>query len=97
MSKNYKGSIPVNDIRELCSILNEIENIIQKDSLFQIRHFKSTLEFAKRTQIGLGRINFTNEIDWVNHRLDKKVKVQDLSETNFELSADKIKKSNFGG
>lgn len=94
--KNYKGRIPVNDIRELSSILNEIgehntKGILISNSAFQ----KGTLEFAKRTQIGLGRINFTNEIDWVNHRLDKKVKVPDLSETNLELSADKIKKSNF--
>lgn len=94
--KNYKGSIPINDIRELDSILSEIgehntKGILITNSAFQ----KGTLVFANTTKIGLGIINFANEIDWINHRLDKKVRVHGLSETNLQLTSEKMKKSNF--
>ncbi len=71
--KDYNTSIPVNDIRELGSVLNEIgehntKGILISKSIFQ----KATLEFAKNTKIGIGRLNLQNKIDWINNRKDKK-------------------------
>lgn len=94
--KNYKGKIPVNDIRELGSVLNEIgehntKGILISNSAFQ----KGTIEFAKSTKIGLGRINFANEIDWINHRLDQKEKVLSLEKSNQQLTSEYLENTNF--
>lgn len=71
--KDYNSSIPVNDIRELGSVLNEIgehntKGILISKSAFQ----KATLGFAKNTKIAIGRLNLKNEINWINTRKDKK-------------------------
>jgi len=54
--RNYKGKIPINDIREFGSVLNEIEigehntkGILISSSAFQ----QGTINFAKSTKIGL--------------------------------------------
>ncbi|BBD45219.1 Hypothetical protein PEIBARAKI_5212 [Petrimonas sp. IBARAKI] len=71
--KDYKSSIPVNDIRELGSVLNEIGEHNTKGILISKSPFqKATLGFARNTKIAIGRLNLENEIDWINHRKDKK-------------------------
>ncbi len=94
--KNYKGKIPINDIREFGSVLNEIgehntKGILISSSAFQ----QGTINFAKSTKIGLGRINFENEIDWINHRLDKKGKILSVEISNQQLTSDNLDRKNF--
>jgi len=72
--KNYNSTIPVNDIRELSSILNEIGEHNTKGILIANSNFqRATINLAKSSKIGLARISKSKPIEWINHRRNSSI------------------------
>lgn len=86
--KNYGDSVQVGDVETFSDRVRQVgghKGIMITASPFQ----KSALQIAKSRKIGVVRINSSNEIEWINHRLDEKDltgKIEDLDEA---LSSDK--------
>lgn len=72
--KNYgKKGVPIDDVEEFDSKLNQIGEHNTKGIIVTNSHFqKSAIKFAVSKKIGLVRIKEHNEIDWVNYRKDRK-------------------------
>ncbi|MFA5850273.1 MAG: ImmA/IrrE family metallo-endopeptidase [Bacteroidales bacterium] len=95
--KNYctKG-IPVDDVEEFDSKLNQIGEHNTKGIIVTNSHFqKSAINLAMSKKIGLIRINENNEVDWVNYRKDRRYDFS-LNSTESKLSSE-IFNSNFIG
>lgn len=70
--KNYDKKVPVDDVEEFDSKLNQIgehniKGIIATPSSFQT----GALNLARSKGIGLIRVSSKNTLDWVNHRKDR--------------------------
>ncbi len=94
--KNYLKGVPVDDIEEFDSKLNQIgehntKGIIVTNSYFQ----ESAFNIATSKKIGLVRINDKNEIDWVNYRKDRKREYFKLNIIKSYLCLDKLQDKNF--
>ena len=87
--KNYKTPIPVNDIREFRTILDEIGPHNTKGILISKSGFdKGVHDTAKVTGIGLCKIKGKNELDWVNYRVDKKYNHYNIETINSCLTTE---------
>lgn len=96
--KNYSKSVPVNDIEEFCSKLNQIgehntKGIVVSNNSFQ----EGGLNIARSSGLGLIRINDSNEHEWINYRKDRHSKYIDFSKTSELLSDIKTPNINFVG
>ncbi len=72
--KNYsQKGVPVDDVEEFDSKLNQIGEHNTKGIIVTSSHFqKSAIILAESKKIGLIRINEKNEVDWVNYRKESK-------------------------
>lgn len=87
--KDYSKKIPVDDIEEFSSKLNQIgqhntKGIFVTNSPFQT----GALNFAQSMKIGLVRINDSKSFEWVNHRKDRKYKYLENTITHDLLSTE---------
>ena len=85
--KNYESAVPINDIREFGSILNEIgthktNGIMISKSRFQ----EGAYNFAVSTGIGLAILKDKSELDWINYRIDRKYNQYNIDDINSFLS-----------
>lgn len=79
--KNLSHPVPVDDVEELDSKLNQIGAHNTKGMIFSKSGFqKSALNLAKSKGIALVRVNNSKDIDWVNHRKDRKTEVKNIEE-----------------
>ena len=88
--KNYgKKGVPVDDVEEFDSKLNQIGEHNTKGIIVTNSHFqKGAIKLAESKKIGLLRINDKNVVDWVNYRKDRK---KDFSlNSNDKLSLEKL-------
>lgn len=95
--KNYgKAGVPVDDIEEFDSKLNQVGEHNTKGIIVTNSHFqKGAINLAKSKKIALIRINDRNEIDWINYRKEKTI-TNTLVSIDSLLSSDKFS-SNFIG
>ena len=71
--KNLSHPVPVDDVEELDSKLNQIGAHNTKGMIFSKSGFqKSALHLAKSKGIALIRVSNNKDIDWINHRKDRK-------------------------
>lgn len=91
--KNLSHPVPVDDVEELDSKLNQIGAHNTKGMIFSKSGFqKSTFILAKSKGIALVRVNNNKDIDWINHRKDRKTELKNIEEI---LSSDKSGKAFF--
>lgn len=95
--KNYgKKGVPVDDVEEFDSKLNQIGEHNTKGIIVANSHFqKGAINLAKSKKIGLIRINENNKVDWVNFRKDRKINFS-MNSVESKLSTE-ILSSNFIG
>lgn len=96
--KNYSKAIPVDDIEEFSSKLNQIgehntKGIVVTNSFFQ----EGAFNFALSKKISLIRINENKDFEWVNYRKDSKLKYLDYSRSKLVLCSHQLKETNFIG
>lgn len=71
--KDYEGTVPVNDVEEFGSKLNQVGEHNTKGIIFTKTAFQlGASNFAVSKGIGIAIINSENEIDWINYRKDNK-------------------------
>jgi hypothetical protein len=67
--KSYKKLVPVDDIEEFESKLNQVGAANTKGTMISRNGFQqSTLEFAKSTGVGLARLMPQAQIEWILYR-----------------------------
>lgn len=91
--KNYDGNVPVDDVEEFDSKLNQIgehntKGIIITKTAFQV----SASNLAMSKGIGIAIINSDNEIDWISYRKDSNSSAKEYKDSN---SSDKIISKSF--
>lgn len=96
--KSYSKSVPVDDIEEFSSKLNQIgehntKGIVVSHSSYQ----ESAFNIAVSKKIGLVRINEHQSFDWVNHRKDKNSKSIETDKAKELLCSTTIQENNFIG
>lgn len=96
--KNYSKSIPVDDIEEFSSKLNQIgehntKGVMVTNSSFQ----EGTFNFAYSKKIGLVRVKENQSFEWVNLRKDKKKKYIDISHAKAFLCSENMEGADFIG
>ena len=96
--KDYSSAVPVNDIEEFDSKLNQIGEHNTKGMVVANSPFQSgAINTAISKGIGLARINTSNIVDWISHRKDNNGWINDLSLTKSLLSDEENKDSVFTG
>lgn len=79
--KNLSNPVPVDDVEEFDSKLNQIGCHNSKGMIFSRSGFqKSALNLAKSKGIALIRVDDNKELDWINHRKDKKIEEINIDE-----------------
>ncbi len=88
--KNYTTKkVPVDDVREFRTILNEIGEANTKGIMISKLGFqKGSLAIAKKLKLGLATVNQEAPINWINYRLSNQTKILNKVESEkllFEL------------
>lgn len=86
--KNYGDSVQVGDVETFSDRVRQVgghKGIMITATPFQ----KSALQIAKTRNIGIARINTSNEIEWINHRHDEKDFVGKVEYLDAGLSSEK--------
>lgn len=96
--KNYSKRVPVDDIEEFSSKLNQIgehntKGIVVSTSSYQ----ESAFNIAVSKKIGLVRINENQSFEWINHRKDKKSKYVETAKSKELLCCENMQENNFIG
>lgn len=96
--KSYSKRVPVDDIEEFSSKLNQIgehntKGIVVSTSSYQ----ESAFNIAVSKKIGLVRINENQSFEWINHRKDKKSKYVESVKSKELLCCENMQENNFIG
>jgi len=71
--KNYDTNVPISDIREFSSILNELGTHNTKGIVISSSFFQSgAYQIAVSTGMGLAILKGKNELEWINYRVDRR-------------------------
>ncbi|MDR2083584.1 MAG: ImmA/IrrE family metallo-endopeptidase [Bacteroidales bacterium] len=77
--KNLGRKVEVSDIEEFSKKLSQIGEHNTKGIVISTNTFqKSAYDFAKSENIGLARINSSDEIQWINYRKDNSQNINDI-------------------
>ncbi len=94
--KDYKGTVPVNDVEEFGQKLNQVGEHNTKGIIFTKTAFQlGASNFAVSKGIGIAIINSENEIDWINYRKDNKNLTNNTETINSDSSQINKSKSFF--